>query len=218
MRQTISAWVAAIAVVAASAAPAMACGGGLFQGACSPCGQSYVSPCEQSLVPAPVYSGCDSGCGGWAHERLPDPVQQYYYVNQGPTYTGPGDFAPYPTYQESAVSGWDAYRRRPYYYGYDGGRYANAINHGYDGAPYVEGPAIYSYYRAHPHFRPWRAHTGYRYQRPGVRYGYAPRHSYGPHYSLPPRQFYARHHSLRYGTAAGAPHHYGQREHMHRYY
>jgi hypothetical protein len=44
MRQTISGLVAAIAVVTASAVPAMACGGGLF-GSCSPCGQAYVSPC-----------------------------------------------------------------------------------------------------------------------------------------------------------------------------
>ena len=59
----------------------------------------------RSTFPAPVYSGCNTGCGGWAHERLPDPVQQYYYVNQGPTYTGPGNFAPYPTYQEGGVRG-----------------------------------------------------------------------------------------------------------------
>jgi hypothetical protein len=191
MRQTISGLVAAIAVVTASAAPAMACGGGgLFESSCSPCGQAYVSPCAQSYVPTYSYSGCNTGCGGWAHERLPDPVQQYYlsdraqqyyYVNQGPTYTGPGDFAPFPTYQESTVSGWDAYRRRPYYYGYDGGRYANATNHYYDGVG-IEGPAIYSY-RARPHFRPWRERTGYRYSvRPSVRYGYAPRHSYAPRY------------------------------------
>ena len=176
MGQTISGLVAAIAVVTASAAPAMACGG-LFESSCSPCGQAYVSPCAQSYVPTVGYSSCNSGCGGWAYERLPDPVQQYYlsdrvqqyyYVNQGPTYTGPGDFAPFPTYQESAVSGWDAYRRRPYYYGYDGGRYANASNHYYDGAG-IEGPAIYSY-RARPHFRP------------RVRYGYAPRRSYAPRY------------------------------------
>src|SRR5580692_260736 len=50
-------------------------------------------------VVAPVYSGCNP-CGGWAvHERLPDPevqygytsggpVHQYYYAEQGPTYTG----------------------------------------------------------------------------------------------------------------------------------
>ena len=109
MRQTISGLVAAIAVVAASTVPAMACGGGLF-GSCSPCGQAYVSPCAQAYVPGPVYTGCNTGCGGWAHERLPDPVHQYYYVNQGPTYSGPGNFAPYPTYQESAL-GWDTYRR-----------------------------------------------------------------------------------------------------------
>jgi len=120
--QTISGLVAAIAVVTASAAPAMGCGG-LFESSCSPCGQAYVSPCAQSYVPTVGYSSCNSGCGGWAYERLPDPVQQYYlsdrvqqyyYVNQGPTYTGPGNFAPYPTYQEGAVSGWDAYRRRPW--------------------------------------------------------------------------------------------------------
>jgi len=174
--QTISGLVAAIAVVTASAAPAMGCGG-LFESSCSPCGQAYVSPCAQSYVPIVGYSSCNSGCGGWAYERLPDPVQQYhlsdrvqqyYYVNQGPTYTGPGDFAPFPTYQESAVSGWDAYRRRPYHYGYDGGRYANASNHYYDGVG-IEGPAIYSY-RARPHFRP------------SVRHGYAPRRSYAPRY------------------------------------
>jgi hypothetical protein len=113
MRQTISGLIAAIAVVTASAAPAMACGGGLF----------YVGPCAQAYVPSYGYSGCYGGC--WAYERLPDPARQYhlsyrlpqyYYVNQGPTYTGPGDFAPYPTYQENAVSGWDTYRHRPYYH------------------------------------------------------------------------------------------------------
>jgi hypothetical protein len=114
VRQTISGLVAAIAVVTACAAPAMACGGGgLFESACSPCGQAYVSPCAQVYVPAYGYYGCNSGC--WAYERLPDPVAQYhlsvrspqyYYVNQGPTYTGPGNFAPFPTYQESAVSGY----------------------------------------------------------------------------------------------------------------
>jgi hypothetical protein len=113
MRQTISGLVAAIAVVTASAAPAMACG--LVGSSCSPCGRAYVSPCAQAYVP--TYS-CNSGC--WAFERLSDParqyysdrVQQYYYVNQGPTYTGPGAFAPYPTYQEGAVSGL-GYRHAP---------------------------------------------------------------------------------------------------------
>ena len=111
MRQRISGLLAAFAVVIASAAPAMACG---WYG-CSPCGPAYVNPCVASPVyvsaaPAYGYSSCDFGCGGWAYERLP--VHQYYYVNQGPTYSGPGNFAPYPTYQESAVSGWDGNRRR----------------------------------------------------------------------------------------------------------
>jgi hypothetical protein len=163
MRQTISGLVAAIAVVAASAA-----------------------------------------------ERLPDPVQQYYYADQGPTYDGPGDFAPYPVYRESAVAGWETYRHRPYSYGYGGGRYADA--------GIGEGAAIYGYH-AHPHFRSWGVHTYHRYHEyGGVRYGYAPRHGYVSHYSLPPRQFYAQHHNLRYGNPGGEPHRYGEREHAHRYY
>jgi hypothetical protein len=208
MRQTISGLVAAIAVVTASAVPAMACGGGgLFQSSCSPCGQAYVSPCAQVeayVPPAPVYSECNS-CGGWAHERLPDPEQQYYYVNQGPAYSGPGNFAPYPTYQEGAVSEWGAYRHHPYHYGYEGGRYGEGYG-----------------YRAHPQLRPWHEPMGYRHSmRPSIRYGYAPhrygyapQHAYAPRYSLPRReQFYAPHRSLRYGAPVGVPHHYGYREH-----
>ena len=118
MRKTISGMVAAVAVMmTASAAPAMACGGGLFT-SCSPC--AYAVPCAPAPVyvapaPAPVYSGCYTGCGGWAHERLPDPVHQYYYVNQGPTYTGPGNWAPRPVYQEDALP---VYRHRSHHYGY----------------------------------------------------------------------------------------------------
>jgi hypothetical protein len=112
MRQAISGLVAAIAVVVASAAPAMACGGGWF------------APC-QGYVPVPVYWGCNSGCGGWAYERLPDPIQQYYYADQGPTYSGPGNFAPYPVYRERTVSGWGAYRRGPYY------GYRHPLRYGY---------------------------------------------------------------------------------------
>src|SRR5438309_11866545 len=87
MRQTISGLVAAIALTAAGAAPAMACGYG---------GCGY----------APAYSyadpGCDT-CGGRDYDRLADPeaqydvaqpTPQYYYANQGPTFTGPGAFAP----------------------------------------------------------------------------------------------------------------------------
>jgi hypothetical protein len=93
MRQTISGLAAVIAVVTASVVPAMACG---------------------------RFEGC------WVYERLPDPEQQYhhaqrypqyYYVNQGPAFTGPGDFAPIPIYREGAVSSWASYRHHPYYGG-----------------------------------------------------------------------------------------------------
>jgi hypothetical protein len=195
MRQMISGLVAAVAVMAASAVPAMACGG-LFQSGCSPCGeQAYVSPCARAYVPAPVYSDCDS-CGS-VRERLPDPVQQYYYVDQGPTYTGPGNFAPRPVYREGSVSRWDSYRR-PHYYGYS----------------------------AHPHYRPWLARPHYRFsERPSLRYGYAPRHSYAPQYvqrphyaprrDYAPRPYYAPHRMTGYGM----PHHNGYRERvLRRYY
>jgi hypothetical protein len=119
MRHTISGLVAAIAVVAASTAPALACGVGLFSSSCSSCGAGYVSPCAQTYA----YSGCNTGCGIWGYERLPDPAleyhaspmhHQYYYVNQGPTYTGPGAFAPYPAY-EDARSNWDGFYHRAHY-------------------------------------------------------------------------------------------------------
>ena len=152
MRQTISGLVAAIAVVAASAAPAMACGE-------TPCGQAY--------IPAPVYSGCDPGCGGWAHERLPDPVQQYYpvrqypvhqyyYADQGPTYTGPGNFAPYPVYREGTAYGWHGYHHHhSYHYGYEGGRF--------------------HHWHGHHNFYGYPEHHS-------IRYGYAPHHgTYAQH-------------------------------------
>src|SRR3569623_1226287 len=116
-----------------SAGPAMACYNG--------CGGGYVA----------------SGCGVTFREQLPnlDAGPQYYYVNQGPTYTGPGNIAPVPTYQERSVSGWAAYSR-PYYYGYNGGPYAHASHHYYDGAN-LHGPAVYSYR--------WRHHHRARYHR-----------------------------------------------------
>jgi hypothetical protein len=125
MRQMISGLVAAVAVMTAGAAPALACG----YTSCSPCATGYVSPCAQAYVPPVVSIGCNSCGGGWGYETFermvePDtqyypttsynPTTQYYFVNQGPTYSGPGMFAPYPTYQEQAVS----YERAPYYHGY----------------------------------------------------------------------------------------------------
>ncbi len=107
MRQMISGLVAAVAVMAA--APAMACG---YSGCAQPV---YVAPVYVAPVASYGYSGCNP-CGGWHHERLADPVdqygyygngsQQYYYVNQGPTYTGPGDWAPRPVYREGSVGGY----------------------------------------------------------------------------------------------------------------
>jgi hypothetical protein len=117
MGRTISGLVAAVAVMTSGAAPATACG--LFD-TCSPCGTAYISPCVQTYAPAYTYTGCNSGCG-WDFERLAEPTTQYYYVNQGPTYTGPGAFAPYPTYRESAVSYHRHHhyaRHHPYRYGY----------------------------------------------------------------------------------------------------
>jgi hypothetical protein len=187
MRQTISGLLAAIALVTATAAPALACGGGLFTGSCAPCGQAYVSPCSQG------YDGGFYHHAGYhnvaAYERLPGPSPQYFNADQGPTFSGPGLLAPVPTYQESAVSGWGAYRHS-YYYGYDGGRYANATNHYYDGAPAVEGPAIYSY-RSYPRFRPWRGygprvHSEFSER---FRYGFAPHHRYGAYRFAGPRHY-----------------------------
>ncbi len=165
MRQMISGLVAAAAVTIAGAAPAMACG---FS-ACSPCATGYVSPCAAPIAPAYSYGGCNTGCGGWGFERLAEPTTQYYYVNQGPTYTGPGAFAPYPTYREDAVVSYGGYGARPYGYGYGYGAAAVA-------------PA-YPYH--HPHYRPYR--YGY-----GPRYGYLPRVQYGPRYGYARR--YAPYH------------------------
>ena len=158
MRQMISGLVAAIAVVTASAVPAMACGGGLFT-SCSPCG-AYASPCAQPQVyvppPAPIYSfgynGCNS-CGG-AYERLPDPVDQYqthtspvhqyYYADQGPSYSGPGNFAPYPTYRES--EGPAVYPRyHHWHHRYHSYRYGYAPRSSYHATRYAPAPYYYGH-------------------------------------------------------------------------
>ena len=109
MRHLIKGLVAAVAVMAA--APAMACG---------------YAPCAQPVYVAPVaaYTGCIP-CGGWVRERLPDPEQQYYYVNQGPTYTGPGNWAPRRVYREGSISGYGYGYNRPHY-GYRAHRYGHA--------------------------------------------------------------------------------------------
>ena len=110
MRHLIKGLIAAVAVMAA--APAMACG---------------YSPCAAPVYAAPVAvsTGCNP-CGGWVHERLPDPEQQYYYVNQGPTYTGPGNWAPHRVYREGSISGYGynrPYHRAHRYYRHHAARY-----------------------------------------------------------------------------------------------
>jgi hypothetical protein len=170
MRYLISGVVAAVAVMAA--APAMACG---YTSCGSPCGYSY-SPCVQPAYVAPVAafsygygSGCGTGCGysygyGYGYApRLADPTTQYYYVNQGPTYSGPGAWAPQPTYYEPSVSGWSGYSR-PYGYGYVARpRYWGPRAYGYGAVrPYAYG------YRGYAH-RPMYA-APYGYGRPLRRY------------------------------------------------
>ena len=113
MRQLISGLIAAVAVMAA--APAMACG---YNGCWQP--PVYVAP-----VAAYGYSGLQPLRRLGRASGLPDPEQQYYYVNQGPTYTGPGNFAPYRVYREGSVSGYGYGYNRPHY-GYRAHRYGHA--------------------------------------------------------------------------------------------
>ena len=148
MRQTILGFVGIVGLAVAGSAPAMACGGD----GCGPCG--YVDPCAPGYAYPPIYTYAYTGCGACdvTYERLPEPsyptarypTARYYYVNQGPTYSGPGAFAPYPSYQESAVVGWGY--RHPYYSGAG-----------------VAGPAVYRY----------RGHYGLSYRRSAYRWGHS---------------------------------------------
>lgn len=104
MRQMIAGLIAGVAFAAtmATAAPAQACA------VVDPCGgYGYYGYGHRG------YAGYGYGYG--VRERLPDP--QYYWVNQGPTYTGPGNYAPRPFYRERTVIG-SRYYGRPYRYGY----------------------------------------------------------------------------------------------------
>jgi hypothetical protein len=209
MRQTMVGLAVALAV-AVSAVPAVACG---YSGCSSP-SWNYNYSGFYGNYSAPV-APCPTACGGyaaqtsWGYGRLPYPAQpyatlpQYYWVNQGPTYTGPGMFAPAPTYQERAVSGWSGYGPTAYgttNYSYGGGPYSNATTHYYDGMPaagysgysyqsYSDLPRTYSDQGDEdvqaPVYRPYYARPMYHYARPyrrmiapryyrSMRYGYAP--------------------------------------------
>jgi len=152
MRNTIKALVAAFAVMTAGAAPAMACGFGGCCAAYSPC-ESYVAP----VYAAPTYSysfgtGCGTcGTAGWGYAHLAEPTTQYYYVNQGPTYSGPGAFAPYPAYEESALPNYGY----GYHYGY---HHHRPWHHSYH----------YGYAPRHYAYRHW-GHEGYYWGHPLVR-------------------------------------------------
>jgi hypothetical protein len=205
MRQYLFGVAAAMAVAVSSAPAAAYCGG------CAPvvrytsCVQPVSNPC----------AGYGYG-GGWAYATVPAPVQyyavqpQYYYVNQGPTYTGPGMFAPAVAYQARAVGGWSGYGAGQY--SYSGGPYADPTHHYYHGMPAVSTPTVYSYRRAY---------------RPAVRYGY--RHMYAPRVYRGPRvwgpRVYAPRPSVRYGHRhyvaprySVAPGHYAPRQRMYRSY
>jgi len=146
MRNTMTAIAAVLALASAGAAPAMAC-------------EAYGGPCG---------GGYYYNTFSWFEHLPPNPepaspvAPRYYYVNQGPTYTGPGMYAPVPTYQERAVTGWHGYDYG-YYYGYYGGPYGDATSHHYDGMPAAEGPVVYRYGAWH------HRHHGHRHH--SLRYG-----------------------------------------------
>ena len=163
MRNVVLGILAATAI-AASGAPAMACGavGGCAVNHSGYGSYGYAGVADYDRLPLPT--------GRYAPSPHPRDAQ-YYYVNQGPTFEGPGRFAPYPSYQETAVRGWTGYERG-YDYPYDGGPYGSAINHFSDAAPVWHGPAIttYRWHRGHA-FRPRVQTFGIH---PRVRTGYSP--------------------------------------------
>jgi hypothetical protein len=107
-------------------------------------------------------SGCGACGNSWAYNRLAEPTTQYYYVNQGPTYSGPGAFAPVPAYEESAIPAYTGYG---YGYGY---RHYRPYYHRYG---YHHWPRQYGYgygYPRHYSYRHW-GHEGYYWGHPLVR-------------------------------------------------
>jgi hypothetical protein len=133
MRQMIKGLVAAFAVMTAGAAsPAMACSyGGCCGVVASPCAAAYAPAYTYGPAYSYVYgSGCGTCGNRWAYERLAEPTTQYYYVNQGPTYSGPNMFAPQPTYQEDAVPAYGYHHRHHAYrhqWGHEGYYYGHPL-------------------------------------------------------------------------------------------
>lgn len=138
-----------VAVMAMSAAaPALACG----DAGCAPRTNYNYSGYHGYSEPAcGVGAPCLATPWHYRHLANAEPYYygnwpRYYYVDQGPTYSGPGMFAPTPTYQERAVSGWTGYGPTAYGpdYRYTGGPYGNATTHYYDGMPAQTGPRVYT--------------------------------------------------------------------------
>jgi hypothetical protein len=195
MRQYLFGLAVAVAV-AASSAPAVAnCGG------CAPRVSYGYSSCAQPVA----FNPCGYGASNWSVATVPAPVTyyavqpQYYYVDQGPTYAGPGMYAPSVAYQARSVGGWSGYQVG--YHGYSGGPYANPTSHYYHGMPAATVPTVYSYRRAYRSARysyaprAYRAHRMYsprvygpRVYAPSVRYG----HRVAPRYSVAPPQYRQR--------------------------
>lgn len=148
MRKTMMALAAVMAATAAGVVSANACD--IY----GPCRGAYANSVTwfDHAPPAP-------------EPAPPGPAEPiYYYVNQGPAFTGPGVYAPVPTYQERAVTGWHGYDYG-YYYGYNGGPYGDATSHYYDGMPPAYGPVVYRY-------GPWHGHRHVRHY--NMRYGHGP--------------------------------------------
>ncbi len=161
MRQMIKGLLAALAVTTAGVAPAAACGWG--SGCCN---TGYVSPCAQTYVPTYSYSYNPCGtCGtSWGYERLAEPETQYYYVNQGPTYSGPGAFAPYSSYQEEALPAYGY----GHHYGYRHHGYGYGNGYGWHHRPYHHHWQQYGYASHHYGYHRWGGEGGY-YGHPLVR-------------------------------------------------
>ena len=165
MRQMIKGLLAAMAVMTAGVAPAAACGyGGGWGSGC--CNTGYVSPCATSYVPAYTYSsgGCGTCNTGWAYEQLAEPETQYYYVNQGPTYSGPGAFAPYRAYQEEALPAYGY----GHHYGYRHHGYGYGNGYGWHHRPYHHHWQQYGYASHHYGYHRWGGEGRY-YGHPLVR-------------------------------------------------
>jgi hypothetical protein len=80
-------------------------------------------------------------------------MPQYYYVDQGPTFTGPGDLAPRRVYREGGVYSWGVHHHRWNHYGYEGHWYPHRHFHPWH---HYAAPYRYGY-----HYRPHVLHSYY---------------------------------------------------------